>query len=90
MQLPILPLDTRVNEFLTNYRNDVYELPVTPSGSFGKRVQSRPSRGGSCFFNAYNFDPGQHISRTTNPRALLKIHYYQKSAVTFSIQRRTD
>jgi hypothetical protein len=77
-------------KLLTDYRHRAYELHVTPLGSFGERVRSRLTRGGSCFINTHHSDPDQHISRTTHPRALFKIHYYQESAIAYPAQRRND
>jgi len=66
---------SKANELLTYHRNHVYELSITPPGSFGERVRSRPIKGGSCFINAHHSDPDQLISQATYSMALLVIHY---------------
>jgi len=65
---------SKANELLTDHRNHVYELLITPPDSFGKRVRSCPARGGSCFINAHHSDPDKPISQAMYSMALLAIH----------------
>ena len=66
---------SKANELLTDHRNHVYELLITPPDSFGERVRSCPERGGSCFINANHSDSDQPISQAAYTMALLVIHY---------------
>jgi hypothetical protein len=61
------------NGLLTDYRHRAYELPITPLGSFGERVRSRPERGGSCFITARPLDSIQLLQQATYLRALSTI-----------------
>ena len=65
---------SKANELLTDHRNHVYELLITPPDSFGERVRSRSERGGSCFLTAHHSDPDQYISQTTYPLVSSTIH----------------
>ena len=75
MLFHILPLDTNVNEFLTNADNHEYTLVVNPPGSFGERVRSRSERGGSCFISIRPYDPDRLTYKATCLRALLTIQH---------------
>lgn len=58
---------------LTDHPYRAYELRVTPLGSFGERVRSRPIRGGSCFINSHHSDPDQLVSQAACTMTLLVI-----------------
>lgn len=62
-------------ELLTDHRNHVYELSITPPDSFGERVRSCPARGGSCFIKAHHSDPNKPISQAMYSMTLLVIYY---------------
>ncbi len=70
---------SKANELLTDHRNHVYELSITPPDSLGERVRSRPTRGGSCFIDETCKSTCQaiyHIALSTIPYSSYKDTVY--------------
>lgn len=71
---------SKANELLTDHRNHVYELSISPPDSFGERVRSCPARGDSCFIDETCKSTCQtiyHIASSTIPYSSDKDTVYE-------------